>query len=126
MKLRSLFLSSLLVLAFSNLTFASSEDTTLVGIWEFNVNGAPWEYSRGMIIIEPADDGLLTGKVEFSTGRVVQLASIAVEEDTVIFEVNVDGYDVKSNLKLSGDDLQGVVQTIEGNMDFSAKRAAEE
>ncbi len=114
------------MLAFSNLTFASSEDTTLVGIWEFNVNGAPWEYSRGMIIIEPADDGLLTGKVEFSTGRVVQLASIAVEEDTVIFEVNVDGYDVKSNLKLSGDDLQGVVQTIEGNMDFSAKRAAEE
>ena len=126
MKLSSLLLGALLVFAFSNHAHAVTDDATLVGSWEFNVTGAPWEYSRGVIVVEPGEDGELSGKVEFSTGRVVQLASIAIEEDTVIFEVNVDGYDVKSDLKLTGDNLQGVVQTIEGNMNFSATRAGSE
>ncbi|MCC5942179.1 MAG: hypothetical protein JJU37_11620 [Balneolaceae bacterium] len=126
MKIRSLLLSILLVVAFSNLSYASSEESPLVGSWEFNVTGAPWEYSRGLIIVEPGEDGELSGKVEFSTGRVVQIASILVEDESVVFEVVVDGYDVKSDLQLSGDDLQGVVQTIEGNMNFSAKRAVSE
>lgn len=126
MKVSSLLLGALLVFAFSNHAHAVTDDSALIGSWEFNVTGAPWEYSRGIIVVEPGDDGELTGKVEFSTGRVVQIASIAIEEDTVIFEVNVDGYDVKSDLKLSGDDLQGVVQTIEGNMNFSAIRAGSE
>ncbi|TVR19141.1 MAG: hypothetical protein EA391_01440 [Balneolaceae bacterium] len=126
MKFSSLLLGALLVFGFSSHAYAVTDDSSLIGSWEFNVNGAPWEYSRGVIVVEPGDDGELSGKVEFSTGRIVQLASISIEEDTVIFEVNVDGYDVKSDLKLSGDDLQGVVQTIEGNMNFSATRAVSE
>lgn len=126
MKTRSLLLSTLILFIFSIDAIASSSNSPLLGSWEFNVNEAPWEYSRGVIIIESGEDEELTGKIEFSTGRIVEIAAISVEDDKVVFEVIVDGYDVKTDLTITEDNLRGIVQTIEGNMNFTAKRAAAE
>jgi hypothetical protein len=126
MKNLSVFVSVFLLLGFVSIAAAVSENgSSLSGSWEFNVNGAPWEYSRGVLVIERNEDEL-AGKVEFNTGRVIQITNIFFEDDKLTFETSVDGYDVKTDFTLSEDSLSGYVLTIEGNMNVTATRKSEE
>lgn len=101
------------------------EAETLSGSWQFNVQQAPWEYNKGAIEID-YNDGEYTGKVVFHTGREIPIQEIQVEEDSVTFDVVVDGYDVKAVCTIATDKLNGYVVTLEGNMDFVANRQIKE
>lgn len=102
-------------------TFVTT-DHSVVGSWAFNVNQAPWEYSQGTIVFEENDEGELTGVIHFHTGQQITIASISLEDGELIFDVTVDGYDVRSVVNIGSDELSGHVATIEGNMPFSATR----
>ncbi|TVQ66587.1 MAG: hypothetical protein EA360_05220 [Balneolaceae bacterium] len=99
--------------------------STLEGDWQFSVNQAPWEYSRGVVAFVK-DGDLWTGKILFHVNREVAIEEVAVEGAEIRFDVTVDGYDVRAVFTRDGDDLSGIVYTIEGNMPFRANRATEE
>lgn len=96
------------------------------GDWEFSVQQAPWEYNAGIISIESNSEEELTGTVTFHTGNSIPVESITVDDASVTFSVFVDGYEVNAVCTLEGDQLVGQVQSVEGNMSFSAIRKAEE
>ena len=114
-----------LVLLFGIFAIASGNlvsDHSALGSWAFNVNQAPWEYNRGTITFEEGENGELTGQVLFHTGQQLTIGSITLDGDELIFYVTVDGYDVRSIVKVDSDELTGHVETMEGNMPFSAER----
>ena len=118
-----LFLISTVVNA--NNVISESEDT-LLGSWVFTVNEAPWEYSRGKVGFEKNDENELEGKVIFDTGRQIPIITISLTDESLSFQVNVDGYNVTSFMTLEGDSMTGHVETVEGNMNFSAQREISE
>ncbi len=104
----------------------SESEDTLLGSWVFTVNEAPWEYSRGKVVFEKNDENELEGKVIFDTGRQIPIITISLTDESLSFQVNVDGYNVTSFMTLEGDSMTGHVETVEGNMNFSAQREISE
>ncbi len=98
----------------------------LIGSWTFSVNQAPWEYSRGKVVFEAGKENVLQGKVLFTSGREIKINKISKEKEKVLFEMVVDGYQVKTIVTLKDDVISGHVETIDGNMPFSAKREVPE
>lgn len=98
----------------------------LIGSWTFSVNQAPWEYSRGRVVFETCEEKVLHGKVVFTSGREIKIAKISKEKEKVLFEMLVDGYQIRTVVTLKDDVISGHVETPDGNMPFSAKRVVPE
>ncbi len=105
---------------------SSLNDTSLLGSWSFNVNGAPWEYNRGTMIFDHNEDAELTGKIVFHTGREITIPNVTLEDEEFAFTVDVDGYDVKAVFTVEEDQIRGQAISIEGNMPFTASKGADE
>jgi len=105
---------------------SAKAENTLIGTWAFNVNQAPWEYSRGKVIFDLDKENELSGKIIFASGIEVAIDKITQEKDKVVFEVYVEGTPVKTIVTLKDDNITGFVETYEGNMPFSAKREVPE
>jgi hypothetical protein len=100
-------------------------DPSPLGSWVFNVDQAPWEYSRGTIIFEENEDYELSGVVHFHTGQQLSILKISIDGNEMVFDANVDGYEVQSVVTISDDELTGYVVTIDGNMHFKAIKEVE-
>lgn len=100
-------------------------DPSPVGSWAFSVDQAPWEYNRGTIVFEENEEKELSGVIHFHTGQKLSIDKVSVEGSELIFDVNVDGYEVQSVVAISVDELTGYVMTPEGNMPFSATKEVE-
>lgn len=94
----------------------------VAGEWAFTVNQAPWEYSRGRIVIELDEEEALVGKILFDSGIEVRITRITQDEEKVIMDIYIEGYQVRTVVELKDDELKGVTETPEGNIPFSAKR----
>lgn len=100
-------------------------DPSPLGSWAFSVDQAPWEYNRGTIVFEENEEKELSGAIHFHTGQKLSIAKVSVDGSELIFDVNVDGYEVQSVVAISVDELTGYVMTPEGNMPFSATKEVE-
>lgn len=100
-------------------------DPSPLGSWAFSVDQAPWEYNRGTIVFEENEEKELSGAIHFHTGQKLSITKVSVDGSELIFDVNVDGYEVQSVVAISVDELTGYVMTPEGNMPFSATKEVE-
>lgn len=121
-------LSGLLMITAAAMAHTEANDEeTLMGSWVFNVTGAPWEYSKGIITFGKDDENNILGNVVFdNTSRELNIARVTVEGGTATFETVVDGYRVITYLTIDENNLTGHVETDEGNMDISAEREISE
>ena len=111
---------------FFTVNSTTDTDPSPLGSWAFNVDQAPWEYSRGTIVFEESDDLELTGVIHFHTGQQLTISKISVDGSEMVFDVNVDGYEVQSVVAISLTELSGYVMTPEGNMPFNATKESVE
>lgn len=119
------YIISIIGLVFFALIFMGNTDNAdnpLIGSWNFNVNQAPWEYSRGKIIFEKDKDDITVGKIIFSSGTELTIPRIILKDKLLTFEVIVDGYTTKTTATLEDDNLSGYVETSEGNLPFCARK----
>ena len=121
--------SLLAILALFLMLFAvnstTETDPSPIGSWAFSVDQAPWEYSRGTIVFEENEEIELSGVIHFHTGQQLSIAKISVDGSEMVFDVNVDGYEVQSVVTISVEELTGYVVTMEGNMPFRATKETE-
>ena len=101
-------------------------ENPLTGSWDFNVNQAPWEYSRGKLVFEKDKDDEIAGEIIFSSGIKLKIPKITLEDKKMTFEVTIDGYNTKTVAMIKDDNLTGHVSTFEGDMPFTAKRSVPE
>ena len=105
---------------------SSVNETSLLGSWSFNVNGAPWEFNSGNMIFEQNEEAELEGKIIFHTGREVTIQNLTFEEEEFEFTVVVDGYDVQAVFSIEEEQIRGRAMSMEGNMSFAATKKVDE
>jgi hypothetical protein len=103
-----------------NVATVSAKDS-VVGTWDYSAPNAPYEYSKGQIIITEGEDKL-EGKVNID-GYEMKLNSIKVEEGVLSFSLYVEGEYVSVKLTIDGDSLEGKASTSEGLLEVTGKRA---
>ncbi len=122
MKRSLLRFTGLFIISFLFLATAVKAGDPLAGEWAFSVTQAPWEYSKGKILIDTDEDGLPVGKIVFDSGIEVRIARITQEENKVTMDVYVEGYPVRTVLDFEDDELKGFTETPDGTIPFSATR----
>ena len=104
-----------------NVATVSAKDKDVVGTWDYSAPNAPYEYSKGQIIITQGEDKL-EGNVNID-GYEMKLNSIKVEDDVLAFSLYVDGEYVSVKLTIKGDSFEGKASTSEGLLEVTGKRA---
>ncbi len=122
MKRSSIWFCSLFIISFLLLSPEARAGNPLVGEWTFSVTQAPWEYSRGKVLIDLDEEQAPVGKIVFDSGIEVRIAKITQEENKVTMEIYVEGYPVRTILDLEDDEMKGYTETPEGSIPFAAKR----
>ncbi|MGD9328458.1 MAG: hypothetical protein PVH48_05775 [Cyclobacteriaceae bacterium] len=103
-----------------NVATVSAKDN-VVGTWDYSAPNAPYEYSKGQIIITEGEDKL-EGKVDID-GYEMKLNSVKVEDGVLSFSLYVEGEYVSVKLTVNGDSLEGKASTSEGLLEVTGKRA---
>ena len=104
-----------------NVSTVSAKDKDVVGTWDYSAPNAPYEYSKGQIIITQGEDKL-EGKVDID-GYEMKLNSIKLEDDVLAFSLYVEGEYVSVKLTVKGDSFEGKASTSEGLLEVTGKRA---
>jgi len=103
-----------------NVTAVKAKDKDAVGTWEYSAPNAPYEYSKGKLIITQGEDKL-EGKVDID-GYEMKLNSVKVDGDLLTFSLYVEGEYVSVKLTINGDSLEGKASTSEGLLEVTAQR----
>jgi hypothetical protein len=117
---------ALFFMAFLLMANSHESKNPLVGSWEFNIPQAPWEYSKGKIVIDLNQEGLPAGKIVFESGYELTMAKIIQEDEKVIFESYIQGYSIRTIVGIEDDIMKGYTETPDGNIPFLAKREVQE
>jgi len=104
-----------------NVTAVNADDKDVVGTWDYSAPTAPYEYSKGQIIITQGEEKL-EGKVNID-GYEMKLNSVKVEGDQLTFSLYVEGEYVSVKLTVKGDSLEGKASTSEGLLEVTGTRA---
>ena len=104
-----------------NVATVSADEKDVVGTWDYSAPNAPYEYSKGQIIITEGEDKL-EGKVDID-GYEMKLNSVKVEDGVLSFSLYVEGEYVSVKLTINGDNLEGKASTSEGLLEATGKRA---
>lgn len=104
-----------------NVATVSAKDQDVVGTWDYSAPNAPYEYSKGQIIITQGEDKL-EGKVDID-GYEMKLNSVKLEDDVLAFSLYVEGEYVSVKLTVKGDSFEGKASTSEGLLEVTGKRA---
>ena len=104
-----------------NVATVSAKDKDVVGTWDYSAPNAPYEYSKGQIIITKGEDKL-EGVVNID-GYEMKLNSVKVEDDVLSFSLYVEGEYVSVKLTIKEDALEGKASTSEGLLEVTGKRA---
>lgn len=115
-------LTAMLAIAVAQLFFASqayAADPT--GTWKYDAKQAPYEYSKGDMIISE-EDGKLSGtiKVNYQT---ITMRDVKLDNSTLTFGVYIEGEYVKITMELDGDRFKGTASYSEGSIPLEGVRA---
>lgn len=110
------------LITFLLMTTSAKAENPLLGSWMFSVTQAPWEYSKGKIIIEEGEEKNLAGKIIFDSGMEFTIYKITEAEEKVIIEMYIEGYPIRTIVSLNEDEISGYTETPDGNIPFSAVR----
>jgi len=104
-----------------NVTEVAGKDQDVVGTWDYSAPNAPYEYSKGQLIITKVEDKL-EGVVNID-GNEMKMNSVKVENDILTFSLYVEGDYVSVKLTIKGDSFEGKASTSDGLLDVTGKRA---
>jgi len=105
----------------ANMQMAEAAGSKIVGTWDYSAPNAPYEYSKGQIIISETDDKL-EGKVSID-GYDMKLNSIKFEKDLLSFSLYVEGEYVSVKLTFKKDKFTGSANTPEGTLEVTGEKA---
>jgi len=122
MKKTILTVCGMFLITFLLMSVSAKAGNPLLGSWTFNVAQAPWEYSKGKIVIEEDEDLILKGKITFDSGMEFTIYKISEADEKVIIEMYIEGYPIRTIVTVNDDEISGYTETPDGNIPFSAVR----
>ncbi|MBS3777560.1 MAG: hypothetical protein V5A59_12890 [Bacteroidales bacterium] len=121
MKKLNLLITALFFIIVSVSTTASNPNNDLIGEWKFDVTQAPYEFQKGKLVIEQAEDQL-EGKVVFERSRDVSIRGIGIEEEEITFTFYVQGEKVQVIGNIEENKFVGYAETSQDKMNFLAEK----
>ena len=109
----------LLIMIFS-FTTVSGKGQDVVGTWDYSAPNAPYEYSKGQLIISRVEDEL-KGIVNID-GYEIKLDSLKFEDNILSFTLFVEGDYVAVKLTIQVDSFEGKASTSQGLLDVTGVR----
>ena len=119
--LKALAILSLLVLSSGALFAQKKSDVKPEGTWTYSAMDAPYEYSKGDLVIS-LEGKELQGELVFSESYKVALQEIKLKDDSLTFKAYIEGYLITSKIGITKDEMKGEVTSPEGIIGFSANR----
>ncbi len=98
----------------------SGED--LIGTYDYTVDGVPYEYSKGVIIIGK-QKAVYTVKIKLDNGE-LNGEDVKVEGNSITFNVFIEGRAVAVELTVEGDGISGESNSYDGTFMIKGKRRA--
>jgi len=92
----------------------------LVGYWNYSVPNAPYEYSKGDLLINKEKDSF-TVKIILPAGS-MNAENVVVQGNEITFEVYVEGALVTVALEAQGDTISGFAETPEGTLQIKGTK----
>ncbi len=86
----------------------------LIGYWNYTVANAPYEYSKGNLLINKEQDGFAV-KIILAAGS-INAEGVVVQGNEISFKVYVEGSLVTVTLKAESDAISGIAVTSEGTL----------
>lgn len=120
------YLTTALAFLFISISaMASNPEKDIVGEWKFDVTQAPYEFQKGTLVIEQADDQL-EGKVVFERSQDVSIREIEIEEEEITFTLYIQGEKVQVIGNIEENKFVGYTKTSQDKMDFLAEKVTGE
>lgn len=110
----------LAIFTFSSFTTSTDVLNPMVGSWDYEVPGAPYEYQKGEMTIAQNED-LLTAKLNVG-GYMINAESLKVEDKNLKFHLYVEGTKVNFDLNFEPKAFSGKVTYSEGTIDIKGKK----
>ncbi|WP_339737848.1 hypothetical protein [uncultured Sunxiuqinia sp.] len=104
---------------------SASLKESLKGTWEYEVPTAPYEHSKGQLIIAE-EDGELTLVVRFMDGTEIPGEQVKFEDNQLTFGVTLDNDFITVACLLEDGKLVGEVQSPEGPSELTATKKKQE
>lgn len=92
----------------------------LLGYWNYTVPNAPYEYSKGDLLINK-EKGNFTVKIMLPAGS-INAESVVVQGNKINFKVYVEGSLVTVTLEAQGDTISGIAETPEGTLQIKGTK----
>lgn len=92
----------------------------ILGEWDYSIPDAPYEYQKGVLVLNKVD-GALTGEMVIS-GNGTALEDIVFKKNVLNAMMNVQGETVRFKLNFTKKSFEGVVSYSQGTMDISGTK----
>ncbi|MFC2126048.1 hypothetical protein ACFLU5_14695 [Bacteroidota bacterium] len=124
--MKDFFLKSGIALVFlfavmANVQGVETKGAKVAGTWNYSAPDAPYEYSRGQIILTENGDKL-EGKVDID-GNEMKLNNIKLEKDLLTCSLYVEGEYVSVKITFKKNKFEGTANTPEGTITLTGERA---
>ena len=113
--------TAVLFLLISISAMASNPQKDIVGEWKFDVAQAPYEFQKGKLVIEQADDQL-EGKVIFERSGGVTIREIEIGEEEIILTLYIQGEKIQVVGSIEENKFVGYAKTSQDKMNFLAEK----
>jgi len=123
--LKSVFVFSVLILASLTLNAQKSSEKKILGTWQFEAPEAPYEYSKGEIIVDRNEDGLNSTLVLGESYK-LKATDVKFEKKILSFNVYLEGTLIEIKTTLNREGLTGTASYSEGTVNITAKRKKKE
>ncbi len=122
--MKKVVILTLLVAMFAGVVNAtvSQSNKEIVGEWKYEAPAAPYGYEKGSLIISEKE-GKLVGEVKFEDGYKIELKKVTFVDGVFKCGLYVDYEYVSVKAKVNGKEMKGAVNTPEGEMPITAKKA---
>ena len=108
--------------AFYAMLLQAGENKSLLGSWDFKVEGAPYEYSLGKLNFSEKD-GQVTGVVKFADGTEIKVYNLKIGENVFSCKADVANNEVTLNAKIVENKISGKIDSPQGVMNLTAEHA---
>ena len=98
----------------------TAKGVKVAGTWNYSAPEAPYEYSKGQIIISENND-TLEGVVNMN-GYEIKMNNLKLEKDVLSFSIYVEGEYVSVKLTFDKDTFEGTANTPEGQIEVTGEK----
>lgn len=100
--------------------FASAKANDAVGTWAYEAPTAPYEYSKGKLIITKKGDKL-EGKIKIGQEEIA-MRNIKSEGEKVTFGIYVEGEYVSIKIAINKNEFSGAADSPDGSIKITGKK----